>query len=100
MAARHEQIGQRASDEQAMEVLVQPPIAHLGKAEHPLNDPDRMFDPSPHFGFGAVFRTLDRGVAPAAVDRGASAGVQVMGFAGGDARLFATADAIRNLLTA
>ena len=59
MAARHEQIGQRASDEQAMEVLVQPPIAHLGKAEHPLDDPDRMLDPGPHFGLGAMFRPLD-----------------------------------------
>ena len=37
MAARHEQIGQRAGDEQAMEVLVQSAIAHLGKAEHPFD---------------------------------------------------------------
>jgi hypothetical protein len=59
MPARDEQIGQGASDEQAMEVLVQPAIAHLGKAEHPLDDSDRMFDPGPHFGFGAVFRPLD-----------------------------------------
>ena len=59
MAARHEQIGQRAGDKQAMEVLVQSAIAHLGKAEHPLDDPDRVFDPGPHFGFGAVFRALD-----------------------------------------
>src|SRR6201986_5450012 len=42
-----------------MEVLVQPAIAYLGKAEHPLDDPDRMFDPGPHFGLGAVFRPLD-----------------------------------------
>src|SRR5215831_5706621 len=59
MAARHEQIGQRAGDEQAMEVLVQPAIAHLGKAEHPLDDPDRMLDAGPHFRLGAVFRPLD-----------------------------------------
>jgi hypothetical protein len=59
MAARHEQIGQRASDEQAMEVLVQAAIAHLGKAEYPLDDPDSVFDPGSHFGFGAVFRPLD-----------------------------------------
>jgi len=44
MAARHEQIGQRASDQQAMEVFVQPAVAQLGKAEHPLDDADRMFD--------------------------------------------------------
>src|SRR5215831_18808860 len=59
MAARHEQIGQRAGDKQAMEVLAQPAIAHLGKAEHSLDDPDRVFDPGPHFGLGAVFRSLD-----------------------------------------
>ena len=59
MAARHEQIGQRAGDEQTMSVLLQPAIAHLGKAEHPLDDPDHMLDPSPHFGLGAVFRPLD-----------------------------------------
>jgi hypothetical protein len=29
----------------AMGVLLQPAIAHLGKAKHPLDDPDRMFDP-------------------------------------------------------
>ena len=59
MAARHEQIGQRAGGEQAVEVLVQSAIAHLGKAEHPLDDADRMFDPGTHFGLGAVFRPLD-----------------------------------------
>src|SRR3989440_11288906 len=59
MAARHEQIGQRAGDEQTMSVLLQPALAHLGKAEHPLADPDHMLDPSPHFGLGAVFRRLD-----------------------------------------
>ena len=42
-----------------MRVLLRSAIAHLGKAEHPLDDPDRMFDPGPHFGLGAVFRTLD-----------------------------------------
>src|SRR5246500_5379993 len=59
MAARHEQIGQRASHEQAMGVLLQSAIAHLGKAEHPLDDADRMLDPSPHFGLGTVFPPLD-----------------------------------------
>src|SRR5437868_12583494 len=42
-----------------MGVLLQPAIPHLGKAEHPLDDPNRMFDPGPHFGLGAVFRPLD-----------------------------------------
>jgi hypothetical protein len=31
---------QRAGHEQAMGVLLQPAIAHLGKTEHPLDDPD------------------------------------------------------------
>ena len=59
MAARHEQIGQRAGHEQAMSVLLQPAIAHLGKAEHPLDDPDRMFDPGPHFGLGTAIRCTE-----------------------------------------
>src|SRR5215510_6716159 len=78
MAARHEQVGQRAGDKQAMEVLVQPAIARLGEAEHPLDDPDRMFDPGPHFGLGAVFRPLDlidnTAVAVAAIGEIASLG--------------------------
>jgi hypothetical protein len=41
-----------------MRVLLQPAIAHLGKAEHSLDDPDRRFDPGPHLGLGAVFRPL------------------------------------------
>ena len=72
MAARHEQIGQRAGDEQTMGVFLQPAIAHLGKAEHPLDDPDRMFDPGPHFGLGTIFRALDlindTALAVAAID--------------------------------
>ena len=59
MAARHEKVGQCASDKQAMEVLVQAAIAHLGEAEHPLDDADRMFNPGPHFGLSAVFRPFE-----------------------------------------
>src|SRR6516225_1851607 len=59
MPACDEQIGQRAGHEQAMSVLLQPAIAHLGEAEHPLDDADRMFDPGPHFGLGTIFRPLD-----------------------------------------
>src|SRR3954451_16977947 len=58
MPARHEQIGQRAGHEQAKRVLLQPAIVHFGKAEHPPDDPDRMFDPGPHFRLGSVFRPL------------------------------------------
>src|SRR5690349_2739020 len=42
-----------------MSVLLQTAVAHLGKAEHPLDDPDDMLDPGAHFGVGAVFRSLD-----------------------------------------
>jgi hypothetical protein len=42
-----------------MSILLQPAIAHLGEAEHPFDDPDRMFDPSPHFGLGTIFCPLD-----------------------------------------
>src|SRR5215472_3003335 len=59
MAAHCEQIGQRAGHEEAMRVLLQSAIAHLGKAKHPLDDPDHMFNPGPHFGLGAVFHPLD-----------------------------------------
>jgi hypothetical protein len=45
MTTCHEQIGQRTGYEQAMSVLLEPAITHLGEAEHPLDDPDRMFDP-------------------------------------------------------
>jgi hypothetical protein len=59
MAARNEQIGERAGHDQAVRVLFEPAIAHLGKTKHSLDNPDRMFDLGPHFGFGAVFRTFD-----------------------------------------
>ena len=58
MPARHEQIGQRAGHEQAMSVFLEPAIAHLGKAEHPLDDPDRMLGPPLSRG-QALARTLD-----------------------------------------
>jgi hypothetical protein len=72
MTTCHEQIGQRAGHEQAMSVLLEPAITHLGKAEHPLDDPDRMFDLGPHFGLDTIFRPLDlihnTAVAVAAID--------------------------------
>ena len=58
MAAHDEQIGKRTGHEQAMRVLFEPAITHLGKAEQPLDNPDRMFDLGPHFGFCAVFGPL------------------------------------------
>jgi hypothetical protein len=35
LPADHEQIGQRTADDEAMRVLLEPAVAHLGKAEHP-----------------------------------------------------------------
>ena len=65
--ALYERIGQRAGYEQAMSVLLEPAIAHLGEAEHPFDDPERMFNSplsrgqatGPHFGLAAIFRSLD-----------------------------------------
>jgi hypothetical protein len=42
-----------------MSILFESAIAHFGKAEHSLDDPDRMLDFGPHLRFGAVFRALD-----------------------------------------
>ena len=44
---------------QTVGVLVEPAIAHLGKAEHPLDDRDRLFDPGPDLRLGPIFRPLD-----------------------------------------
>ena len=72
-AGGHEKVGQGTGHEQAMSVLVDPAVACLGKAEHPLDDPDRMLDPGPHFGLGTIFRPLDlidnTAVAVAAIDK-------------------------------
>ena len=59
MPTRHEQIGERTGDDEAMSVLFEPAIAHLGKAKHSLDDPDRMLDLGPHLRFAPVFRPLD-----------------------------------------
>ena len=59
MASRHKQIGQSAGDQQTVGVLVEPAIAHLGEAEHPLDDPDRLFDPGPDLRLGPIFRPRD-----------------------------------------
>jgi hypothetical protein len=60
MPACREQIAQ-VGDERSS----QSAIAHLGKAEHPLDDPDRMLDLCPHFPLGAVFRPLSSATRPA-----------------------------------
>src|SRR5215831_6487322 len=72
MSARHKQISERAGHEQAMRVLFETAVAHLGEAKHSLNDADRMLDFGAHLQFGPVFRPLDlvhdTAVAIAAVD--------------------------------
>ena len=47
MAARHEQIGERAGDEQAVRVLVEPAVAGLGEAEDALDDEERVLNLGP-----------------------------------------------------
>jgi len=59
MASRHEPIGQSAGGQQTVGVFAKPAIAHLGKAEHPLDDRDRLFDPGPDLRLGPIFRPLD-----------------------------------------
>jgi hypothetical protein len=39
LAAGRVEIGQRRSHQQAMQTLLEPAVAHLGKAEHPLLTP-------------------------------------------------------------
>jgi hypothetical protein len=72
MPTRHEQIGERAGHDEAMSVLREPAIAHLGEAEDPLDDPDGMLDLGPHLRLGPVFRPVDfvhdTAMAVAAVD--------------------------------
>src|ERR1700747_2343384 len=73
MTTCHEQIGQRTGYEQAMSILLEPAITHLGEAEQPRDDPDRMFDRGPRFGLGTIFRPLglidNAAVAVAAIDK-------------------------------
>ena len=59
MTARHEQIRQRAGDQQAMAVLVQPAIAHLGKAEYSFDDPIACSTRARVFDLVRFFRPLD-----------------------------------------
>ena len=53
-----EQIGETAAHPQTVRVLRQPAIAHLGKAEHTLDDQKRMLDFGAHLGFRAVLAAL------------------------------------------
>ena len=57
--ANDKDIGQRGRDEHPVGVLGQAPIAHLGEAEHALDDPDRMLHARADARLGAILR-LDR----------------------------------------
>src|SRR5262249_5212825 len=45
--ARHKEVGQRAGNHQAVPVLRESAVAHLGKAEDPLDHPNRMLHAHP-----------------------------------------------------
>ena len=78
MSARREQVGQGAGDNEAMRVLFEPAVTHLGEAEHPLDDPDRMLDLGPHLRLCSVLCPLDHvhhaAIAVAAIDEVARLG--------------------------
>jgi hypothetical protein len=56
--AHHEQIGQRASDEESIGVLGYAPITHLGKAEDAFDHPEGMFHLGAHTRFTLVRHRL------------------------------------------
>jgi hypothetical protein len=56
----YKEIGQGAGHDQATLVLLEPAVAHLGEAEHVLDNSDRMLDFGPHLRFAAVLGALHR----------------------------------------
>src|SRR5882762_6969265 len=58
VVAGDEQIGQRAGDEEPIGILRDAAVAHLGEAEHALDDPDRVLDA----GADSRARTVDPAV--------------------------------------
>ena len=55
---RHEQVGERTGDDQAMGILLQSAVTDLGEAEHPLDDADGVLDLGPYLRLGPVLRPL------------------------------------------
>src|SRR6266568_8719972 len=55
----HIQIRERASDEQSVRVFGEAAVAHLGKAKHALEHPDRMLTLGAHSGLGPILLPLD-----------------------------------------
>jgi len=45
MPAFDEQVGERTGDNEAMSVLSEPAVAHIGEPKDALDDDDRMLDP-------------------------------------------------------
>ncbi|KXK54720.1 MAG: hypothetical protein UZ07_CHB004002496, partial [Chlorobi bacterium OLB7] len=60
----HEEIGQGGHHEQAVAVLRQTSISHLGKAEHALDDEEGMLDLGPHLRLATVLLALPLGQRP------------------------------------
>src|ERR1700712_4915722 len=54
VVAKDKQVGQRAGHEQALCVLLQPAVAHLGEPEHALDHPNGVLNLRPNFRLGAV----------------------------------------------
>ena len=52
--AHQEQVRQRAGHEQPVRILVEPPVADLGEAEHAFDHPEAVLDLGPHPRLGAV----------------------------------------------
>lgn len=61
MPPRHEEIGERGDHKQPVVVLLQPPVAHLGKAEDALDDQKGMLDLGPHLRLDPVLLALPLG---------------------------------------
>jgi hypothetical protein len=54
----HEQIDQGTAGEQPVGILVDPPVADLGEAEHPLHHAETVFNLGTDLGFALVFGFL------------------------------------------
>jgi len=61
MMASHEDVRQGGHHEQSVAVLLESPIAHLGKAEDALYDQEGVLDLGSHLGLGPVLLPLSVG---------------------------------------
>src|SRR6266508_6646028 len=58
MPARHEQVGQRTGHEQAIGVLRDAAIAHLGESEDALQNPNGVFDLGADTRLGSILQSI------------------------------------------